>query len=113
MPPRNATPFPGAHTGTDAGTHPRLPEALPAQRARRARGTLPPVPLGSLTQPGHDEVEPCPACAGTQLTSLSMTLTDGTHVRFTSCRRCEHRRWESEDGELSIGAVLGHTRRTV
>lgn len=115
--PRTTALTPAAATAAAATAGPAAPAvptvpAVPAQRTRRSRPTAAPVPLGSLTQPGHEVAEPCPACGGTQLTSLSMTLTDGTRVRFTSCRRCEHRRWESEGDELSIGAVLDRTRRT-
>lgn len=108
--PAAATAAAATTAATAAPAAPAVP-AVPAQRTRRSRPAAAPVPLGSLTQPGHEAVEPCPACGGTQLTSLSMTLTDGTRVRFTSCRRCEHRRWESEGDELSIGAVLDRTRR--
>jgi len=82
-----------------------------ARQARRSRSTEA-VPLGSLTQRTTAAPESCPSCAGDQVTSLALTLTDGTAVRFSSCRRCEHRRWETEDGELSIADVLAHTRRT-
>ena len=84
---------------------------LPAQRTRRSRAATPPAPLGSLTQKQHQSEDTCPACGGAQLTTLSMTLTDGTPVRFASCRRCEHRRWESAGDELSIVRVLEHTRK--
>jgi hypothetical protein len=95
-----------------ARTSTAAPTTVPLPLPRRSRAAAPPVPLGSLTQRGHEAPQPCPACGGTQLTSLSMTLTDGTQVRFTSCRRCEHRRWESAGDELSIATVLDRTRRS-
>lgn len=81
-------------------------EAAPRRR-RRAAAVAP--PLGSLLQSGVQRPA-CPACGGDQLTVLSMVLTDGTAVRFSSCRGCEHRRWDSEDEVLSITQVLERTR---
>ncbi len=81
-------------------------EAAPRRR-RRAAAAAP--PLGSLLQTGAQRPV-CPACGGDQLTVLSLTLTDGTAVRFSSCRGCEHRRWDSEDEVLSITQVLERTR---
>jgi hypothetical protein len=35
-----------------------------------------------------------------------MTLTDGTPVRFASCRRCEHRSWSDGGDTLPVESVL-------
>ena len=59
-----------------------------------------PVPLGSLTQPGARAGASCRACGSERVTRISMALTDGSPVDFTSCHRCEHRTWE----ELAPGA---------
>jgi hypothetical protein len=40
------------------------------------------------------------------LTEISMTLTDGTPVRFASCRRCEHRSWSDGSATLPVESVL-------
>ena len=82
-------------------------EAAPRRR-RRAPGAAA-APLGSLLQTGAQRPA-CPACGGEQLTVLSLTLTDGTAVRVSSCRGGEHRRWDSEDEVLSITQVLERTR---
>ena len=86
--------------------------AVPAQRRRRARAPQPSAPLGSLTQRGALDPGACPTCGGSHLTTLSMTLPDGTPVRFTSCRNCEHRRWDADGAELSIDVVLDRSRKT-
>ena len=60
-----------------------------------ARSTATPhVPLGSLTQRGARAGASCRACGSERVTSISMSLTDGSPVSFTSCHRCEHRTWE-------------------
>lgn len=86
-------------------------QAIPAQRTRRGRAAAPSVPLGSLTQPEHRVDRPCAACGSQQVTRLAMQLTDGTPVRFISCHRCEHRRWEHEGSALTVEAVLDRTRK--
>ena len=74
------------------------------------------TPLGSLTQPGNRSDRRCAACSSDRVTELSMTLTDGTPVRFVSCRTCEHRTWISADMEtagstLPIAQVLDRARK--
>ena len=104
------TAAPSAAQGA-APTAPATDGVAAVRQPRRSRSEPAAAPLGSLTQRSTAEPGACPACGGDQLTSLGITLTDGTAVRFSSCRRCEHRRWETEDGELSITDVLAHTRR--
>ena len=41
-----------------------------------------------------------------RVTRLSMKLTDGTPVQFTSCHQCDHRTWETEGAELTRDHVL-------
>lgn len=48
----------------------------------------------------------CPACRGTKVTEISMTLTDGSPVDFVSCRSCEHKIWLQGDRTLPLGSVL-------
>jgi hypothetical protein len=45
------------------------------------------------------------------VTRLAIHLTDGTPVLFTSCHHCEVRRWEHHGSEMSVQAVLDHTRK--
>jgi hypothetical protein len=95
---------------------PRIPAqrlAAGGQRGRRNRGraAVPAVPLGSLTQRDHRPSATCRGCGSAQVTSLSMSLTDGTPVEFTSCHRCEHRTWEHAGAELSVDGVLDRSRK--
>lgn len=73
------------------------------------------VPLGSLTQHGARGQATCAACTSERVTSLSMTLTDGTPVEFVSCHRCEHKTWRDASGvdhrELAVDSVLDRTRK--
>lgn len=79
----------------------------PAPAPRRRRGAAAPaVPLGSLTQREHQPADACAGCGSHSVTTLSITLTDGTPARFASCRRCGHRAWQGADGVLSISDVL-------
>ena len=65
----------------------------------------------SLTQREHRAVIACQACGSTRVTRLTMNLTDGTPVEFTSCHRCEHKTWDHEGVPLSVDTVLERTRR--
>src|SRR3954471_4479911 len=83
------------------------PEVL-TTRPRRGRGRAqaPAGPLGSLTQRDHRGAAECRGCGSLHVTRLTMSLTDGTPVEFTSCHRCEHRTWEHAGAELSVDGVL-------
>jgi DNA-directed RNA polymerase subunit M/transcription elongation factor TFIIS len=85
--------------------------STPARGRRRGRATGPSIPLGSLTQRENRAAIECQACGSTRVTRLSMNLTDGTPVEFTSCHRCEHRTWEHGGDALSVDSVLDRTRR--
>ena len=98
---------------------PRIPSQRPAgqlvrgRRGRRGRGhnAVLTAPLGSLTQRTDRHSVTCRGCGSGHVTRLSMNLTDGTPVDFTSCHRCEHRTWEHAGGELTVGTVLDRARR--
>lgn len=94
---------------------PRIPiQRQPAESVRgrrRGRNALPHVPLGSLTQRDHRVPANCRGCGSPHVTRLSMSLTDGTPVDFTSCHRCEHRTWEHAGDVLSVSTVLDRARR--
>ena len=64
----------------------------------------------SLTQPGRPTAA-CPACGSSRVTSLAMTLTDGTPVVFGSCHDCEHREWSHEGHRLEIDDVLARATK--
>lgn len=95
---------------------PRIPSQRPAGqlvRGRRGRGhnAVLTAPLGSLTQRTDQHSVSCRGCGSRHVTRLSMNLTDGTPVDFTSCHRCEHRTWEHDGGELTVGTVLDRARK--
>lgn len=71
------------------------------------------TPLGSLTQRGARDGVHCRACGSERVTTISMNLTDGSPVSFTSCHRCEHRTWQEQSGgiELPVALVLDKTRK--
>jgi hypothetical protein len=72
------------------------------------------IPLGSLTQRGSRQGASCRACGSERVTSISMALTDGSPVEFTSCHRCEHRTWQEPGTSgkvLPVQRVLDKTRK--
>jgi hypothetical protein len=72
------------------------------------------IPLGSLTQRGSRQGVTCRACGSERVTSISMALTDGSPVEFTSCHRCEHRTWQEQGTSgkvLPVQHVLDKTRK--
>ena len=93
---------------------PRTPR-IPAQRTAGQRGrrsAAPALPLGSLTQSTDRFGASCSVCGSSHVTRLSMNLTDGTPVEFTSCHRCEHRTWSRTEGDvLAVDVVLEHARK--
>jgi len=91
---------------------PALDTAAPPTRRRgRGRGPVVAPPLGSLTQREHRAPGSCRGCGSLHITRLSLCLTDGTPVEFTSCHHCEHRTWEHAGYELSVAAVLDRSRK--
>jgi Zn ribbon nucleic-acid-binding protein len=65
----------------------------------------------SLTRRGARSGAECPSCGSQRLTTLAMTLTDGTPVNFSSCHNCEHRVWEDNAGRLDISDVLNRATK--
>jgi hypothetical protein len=54
----------------------------------------------------------CVVCGSERVTRISMTLTDGTPVDFTSCHVCEHRAWQESAGDaLGLAGVLERARK--
>jgi hypothetical protein len=76
--------------------------AIPEQRSAQP---------SSLTRPGARDGSMCPNCGSNRLTMLSMTLTDGTPVDFSSCHNCEHRVWANQTGSLDFADVLTRARK--
>lgn len=65
----------------------------------------------SLTRPGARSGLACPSCGSERLTSLAMTLTDGTPVSFCSCHDCEQKIWSDATGTLDFADVLVRTAK--
>lgn len=53
----------------------------------------------------------CETCSGNRVTSITMTLTDGSPVDFTSCHSCETKSWKQNGRELDISTVLGKAQK--
>ncbi len=53
----------------------------------------------------------CATCSGNRVTSITMTLTDGSAVDFTSCHSCETKSWKQAGRELDITTVLGKAQK--
>jgi hypothetical protein len=77
----------------------------------RSAATRPSLPLGSLTQREARSTAACTSCASPRVTSLSMHLTDGTPVDFSSCRVCGAKSWSHDGVELSVTDVIARTRK--
>lgn len=98
----------------DLDRHEPVAPRSPRRRAASRRGAPQSTPLGSLTQGGASGLgagSACTVCDSTSVTHLSMTLTDGTPARFTSCRRCGERRWDGSGQPLSIAEVLARATK--
>jgi hypothetical protein len=53
----------------------------------------------------------CASCRGTRVTSIRMTLTDGSPVDFASCHTCESKTWRQGEQVLDIATVLGKAQK--
>ena len=65
----------------------------------------------SLVTTPASQLAVCGTCAGNRVTSITMTLTDGSPVDFTSCHSCEARAWKQGGRELDISTVLGKAQK--
>jgi hypothetical protein len=83
----------------------------PSGRRSRARIEVTHPPLGSLTQRELRVDAACAGCGSIHVTRLTMNLTDGTPVDFTSCHHCEHRTWQHAGAVLTRDGVLERTRK--
>ena len=53
----------------------------------------------------------CSACTSTAVTRISITMTDGDVVDFTSCHRCEHKTYASGGEPIELSRVLSLAAR--
>lgn len=67
--------------------------------------------VGMRPDPNYLQGVTCTACGSGRITRISMTLTDGSPVDFTSCHDCEHKLWSDHRGDLALTGVLDRTRR--
>ncbi len=65
----------------------------------------------SLVSAHSSQLIACIACGNEHVTAIAMTLTDGSHVDFASCHRCENRWWLQDGEQLSFDAVIAKTRK--
>lgn len=65
----------------------------------------------SLVTASASTLATCATCAGNRVTSITMTLTDGTSVDFASCHRCEQKSWTQAGRRLDIATVLGKAQK--
>ncbi len=61
--------------------------------------------MSLVTTPARELVT-CAACASRRVTHLTMTLTDGSVVEFSSCHTCEHKSWTEAGTGLDVSDVL-------
>lgn len=60
----------------------------------------------SLVTTRSSQLPTCTRCAGRRVTSITMTLTDGSPVDFRSCHSCEHKSWTQAGAHLDVPTVL-------
>jgi hypothetical protein len=78
----------------------------------RRQVTLPSPSAGGMRpDPTHWLGVICASCGSSRITRISMVLTDGSPVDFTSCHDCEHKTWTGPAGDLALTGVLDKTRR--
>ena len=66
--------------------------------------------MSLVTAPARS-LKVCGTCAGNRVTAITMTLTDGSPVDFTSCHSCETKSWKQNGRELDITTVLGKAQK--
>ena len=65
----------------------------------------------SLVTTPLSQLATCSACSGRRVTAITMTLTDGSVVDFTSCHACEHRSWSQQGVVLDRPTVLAKAKK--
>lgn len=65
----------------------------------------------SLVTTPASSLATCTTCASRRVTSITMTLTDGSPVDFTSCHACESKSWQQGGIELDVATVLGKAQK--
>ena len=65
----------------------------------------------SLVTTPTSRLATCSSCASTRVTEITMTLTDGSVVSFTSCHRCEAKSWKQDGTQLQVATVLAKAKK--
>ena len=60
----------------------------------------------SLVTTPESTLSRCAACSSPRVTSIAMTLTDGSEVQFTSCHKCEHKTWVQAGKTIELDSVI-------
>ena len=66
----------------------------------------------SLVTTPTSQLATCAACSGTRVTHITMTLTDGSVVDFTSCHVCETKTWAQAGSGLAVTDILKKAQKT-
>ena len=65
----------------------------------------------SLVTTPASRIGACSSCRSTRITRISMKLTDGSLVDFTSCHTCERKSWHEDGRELEVATVLAKAKK--
>lgn len=60
----------------------------------------------SLVTTPESTLTRCVACGSARVTAITMTLTDGSRVDFTSCHKCEHKSWVQAGTTIELDSVI-------
>jgi predicted metal-binding protein len=85
----------------------RVPDTPGSQDITRTADQIP----MSLVTASAARLAICGSCSGNRVTEITMILTDGSSVDFTSCHTCETRSWKQDGRELDIATVLGKAQK--
>ena len=90
---------------TSKTTRPSSITRTPRQTASELAGPA------SLVSPQARTLAKCRDCGSPRVTSIAMTLTDGSPVHFASCHHCENRWWLQDGAPLTFDHVIAKTRK--
>lgn len=65
----------------------------------------------SLVTTRPSQLATCRQCAGSRVTLITMTLTDGSIVDFRSCHSCEAKSWTQAGRALDVPTVLAKAKK--
>ena len=65
----------------------------------------------SLVTTPTSQLATCDRCASHRVTRITMTLTDGSVVDFSSCHACETKTWTESGTGLDVSTVLEKAKK--